>query len=76
MQTLKRQLCILAAAALFSACIEKEPPKPAEPPPGPPPEPARSALTVDANAAYTIVGVGSNKCVQFAGGRPDGDRSQ
>ena len=66
MQTRKRQLFILAAAALVSACIEKEQPKPAEPPPGPPPEPARSALSVDVNAAYTIVGVGSNKCLQFA----------
>ena len=34
MQTRKRQLFILAAAALVSACIEKEQPKPAEPPPG------------------------------------------
>src|SRR5688572_32620205 len=70
--TMTRLGMVALVASLFSACIEKDaPPPPPEPPPAPPPEPARSALSVDANGAYTIVAVGANKCVQFAGGRMD-----
>src|SRR5262249_22066521 len=66
----------LAAATLSSSCIRKEekeednkggmPPRPPPPPP-PPPEPARSALTVDPTASYTITAAAANKCLQFAG---------
>jgi ricin-type beta-trefoil lectin protein len=70
---------VLCAAAVAAGCIKKEePPEEAKPaaPPAPPPEPPRSALKIDANVAYTIVGAGSNKCVQFVGANTDDARGE
>src|SRR4051812_32848867 len=65
---------MLLMVGVASACIKKEDKtddnnKAALPPPpsAPPPEPARSALAIDQNAKYTLVAVGANKCLQFAG---------
>lgn len=69
---------ILSIVLLTGACVEQgEPtPQPAAPA-APPPEPARSALTISPDAAYTLTGVAASKCVQFAGqGTTAGSRAQ
>jgi hypothetical protein len=70
---------LLCATAVAAGCIKKEePPEEAKPaaPPAPPPEPPRSALKIDPAANTTIVGVASDKCVQFAGANTDDARAE
>jgi hypothetical protein len=73
-------LVVLGAAVVAAGCIKKEEPPPEEtkpaPPPAPPPEPPRSALKIDPGASYTIVGVGSSKCLQFVGANTDDARGE
>jgi hypothetical protein len=63
---------VVGGMILVPGCIPKEEKKeeakatPAPPPP-PPPEPPRSPMKVTPGAAYTLLAVESNKCIQLAG---------
>ena len=71
---------MVLTVALATSCVPKEE-KPAETkaepaaPAGPPPEPARAALAIKPEAAYTIVGAASGKCLQLVGAG-DGDTAR
>ena len=73
-------LVMVLTVALAASCVPKEE-KPAETktepaaPAGPPPEPARAALAIKPDAAYTIIGAASGKCLQLVG-TGDGDTAR
>ncbi len=68
------------AVALAAGCIDQkqEAPQPAAPAPAPaiPPEPPRSATPISPTASYSVVGVASNKCLQYVAGTPEGARAE
>lgn len=75
-----RNLFVLTALAWVGGCVSPGDPTPEKAPAAPaavPPEPARSALTIAADARYTIVAAAANKCLQPAGqSSADGARVQ
>jgi len=73
-------MLVTLAVALAAGCIDQKQETPAPAPaaaaPAIPPEPPRSALVISPTTSYSVVGVASNKCLQYIAGAPEGARAE
>jgi hypothetical protein len=78
---MRNRMFLTLAVALAAGCIDQKQDAPAPaaapaPAPAIPPEPPRSATPISPTASYSVVGVASNKCLQYVAGAPEGARAE